>query len=72
MLLVTLVLQIGVTEHGGRFFRCHIGGLTPDQWAFCWGAAGSVLVWQQLINCVAWVFGDVERGTPGSSGEGGM
>jgi len=67
----TLILQCLVTQFGGSFFKCHVGGLTQDEWAFCGTCAVIVLPWQQVVNFVAWFFGEKVH-TGGASGEGGM
>jgi len=67
----TLVLQCLVTQFGGRFFKCHVGGISAQEWYFCVACAGAVLIWQQVVNSTAWFFGDHDR-TAGASGEGGM
>ena len=72
VLCVTFVLQCLVTQFGGYFVKCYVGGLTGEQWLFCLCAAGSVLVWQQFINLLAWFFGSTNESTPYSSGEGGL
>ena len=64
IVLTTFVMQCAVTQFGGRFFKCHIGGLTSDEWAFCGAAALAVLPWQQVVNLVAWFFGDKKGGKP--------
>ncbi len=67
----TLVLQCVVTQYGGRFFKCHVGGISQNEWYFCVACAGCVLLWQQLVNLTAWFFGD-KAATGGTSGEGGL
>jgi len=67
----TLFLQCLVTQFGGRFFKCHVGGISAQEWYFCVACAGAVLIWQQVVNSTAWFFGDHDR-TAGASGEGGM
>ena len=42
------------------------------QWLFCLGCALSVLAWQQVVNAVAYFFGDVEQGTPYGTSQGGL
>jgi len=72
VLTITLALQCAVSQYGGYFFKCYVGGLTADQWSFCLLAAASVLVWQQFVNLAAWFFGEWENAaTSGSKGEGG-
>jgi len=72
VLIATLVLQVLCVEFGGFFLKCYIGGLDAHEWAFCLLSALFVLVWQQVVNAVAWFFGDVDEKTPYSSAEGGM
>jgi len=72
VLSTTFVLQCLVTQYGGYFFKCYVGGLTASQWGFCLVAALSVLVWQQIVNVCAYFFGEWENAkTPGGKGEGG-
>ena len=72
VMTLTLALQCVVTQFGGYFFNTVPGGLHQEEWLFCGACALSVLIWQQMINLVARIFGDVEQGTSGGSGEGGL
>ena len=69
---ITFVLQCLVAQYGGFFFRCYVGGMTGGQWAFCVLSALSVLAWQQFVNFIAYIFGEIDAPSPYAPGEAGM
>lgn len=71
ILLTTFVLQLLVTQFGGRWVKCHVQGLSAEEWGFCLACGAMTLVWQQLINVAVRFISSINK-TAGGSNESGL
>jgi len=68
----TVILQIIMTQFGGRAIKCIPGGLTVDQFFLSLLLGFGEIPWQQVINLVRKITKESRPGTGGGSGVSGI
>jgi len=70
--ITTVILQIIMTQFGGRAIKCIPGGLSAEQFFLSFLLGLGEIPWQQVINVVRRITRETHPGTGGGSGVSGI